>query len=230
MKGKGMKTLIAIMAAAVILNGCTKRPTYAPGEEVIYGSHDKTEALTESTGSAGEVFDERLIKSTAELKMQTPSPDTLHREVIKVSQKYNGHVLLSSKSRTTIRVPVLQFNEAVLDIERLGEVTDRRLEGADVTEEYHDLHIRLENALRTRGRYLKLLDQAGDLGEIFRVERELARVNKTIDYLRGKLESMSHQVYYSRISVTTGKKIKKGVIPYVFSQAYKGVSWLFVRN
>lgn len=225
-----MKTLVTVLLAAVCLIGCGKKGPYAPGEEAIYGNHDNAVLAPTSSDSDVEAIDDRLIKSTAELKMQTTSPDTLHREVIKISQKYNGHLLLSSKSRTTIRVPALHFNDAILDIEQLGEITDRKLEGADVTEEYQDLQIRLENALKTRERYLKLLEQAKGLDEIFRVERELARVDKTIDYLRGKLESMSHQVYFARISVTTGKKINKGVIPYIFSQAFKGVSWLFVRN
>lgn len=144
--------------------------------------------------------------------------------------RYHGYVLNSGEGSTSIRIPALGFNNALDEILMLGEVISREISGEDVTEQYHDLQMRLANAEKTRLRYLELLNKAKDIDEIFRVEKELERINQQIEIYKGKIEKLSHLTAYSTITVNTTPEIKPGPVGYVFEQMYKGVKWLFVRN
>ena len=229
-----MKTLIISLCAAFLITGCASKSPYQSVEESI-DSGRMTAGLTDDQSAAVDMpgessIDRRLMVSTAELRLAAPFPDSIHRQVSRMAGEYEGHVLLSNGSRTEIRVPSSKFFIVVAEIELMGKLINRRISGLDVTEEYYDLRVRLENAMKTRERFLALLAQAQNINEIFRVEKELERINTAIDILKGKMEKLSHQIGYSKITVFTGKQIKPGPIGYIFSSLYKGVSWLFVRN
>ncbi|MEE9554282.1 MAG: DUF4349 domain-containing protein [candidate division Zixibacteria bacterium] len=175
-------------------------------------------------------LDDRLIISSADLEIKTEQSDSLHNKIMDIAANYDGYVLSSGNDISTIRLPAISFKRALDDIEKLGEVIEKKVAGNDVTEQYRDFEIRLENAIKTRGRYLALLEKADDINEILRLEKELERFNGKIESLKGSLERLSHLVYYSTITVKTYEKIKPGPISYAVHRLYSGVKWLFVRN
>jgi hypothetical protein len=79
------------------------------------------------------------------------------------------------------------LNDAIKEISELGKVQGKSLSGQDVTEEYLDFQIRLENAEKSRERYLELLAKAENVEAALKVEKELERLNGTIDLLKGKM-------------------------------------------
>jgi hypothetical protein len=171
---------------------------------------------------------DRLVISSASIHIEAVHEDTVRARVVGLAEKYKGYVLYSGESRTTIRVPATRFYDAIAEIETFGKVTGKDISGQDVTDEYQDLNTRLDNAEKTRLRYLALLDKAENVNEMLSIERELERINGQIESLKGKLARMSEQVEYSSITVSTLKAIRPGPIGYVFYGLYKGVSWLFV--
>jgi hypothetical protein len=104
--------------------------------------------------------DTRLIISSADLKMKSFAPDSLHNQVIDLANRYDGYILNSGKNFTDIRVPGLRYLEAITEIETLGETVEKKITGKDITEGYHDFELRLDNAEKTRLRYLALLERA----------------------------------------------------------------------
>jgi chromosome segregation ATPase len=192
------------------------------------------------TGETGQKFqdrvrydadvDDRLIASTADLEIKTDQSDSLHNRVIRLADKYGGYVLHSGGNETSIRIPSTGFNSAIEDIENLGEVIEKKLSGKDVTEQYSDLETRLDNAEKTRQRYLALLERTKSMDEILRLEKELERLNIQIEVLKGKIERLSHLVQYSTITVKSFKEVEPGPVAYAFYQLYSGVKWLFVRD
>jgi len=122
------------------------------------------------------------------------------------------------------------LNSAVNDISNLGKVTFKNIHGADVTESYLDNKLRLENAEKSRNRYLELLNKAVSVQEILLVERELERLNVTIERLKGQMNRIDHLDEFSTITINLRVKKKPGVLGYVFVGAYEAVKWLFVRN
>ena len=144
--------------------------------------------------------------------------------------KYDGYVSQSSTNYATIRVLSKHFDAAINDLMTFGEVQSKQLSGQDVSDEYIDYEIRLENAIKARERYLVLLDKAENIIEAIMVEKELERLNGTIDLLKGKLEKYDHLEQYSTISVSFKEKKKPGLFGYIGMGIYYPVKWLFVRN
>jgi hypothetical protein len=173
---------------------------------------------------------DRMIVSSATIRIKSMEPDSVHNRVIEYALSCNGYILHSGDGKTTVRVPAACFKPAMANFETLGELLSKEITGKDVTEEFHDLQTRLDNAEKTRQRYLALLDKAKNLEEILRVERELERLNQTIEQLKGKIERLSHIVAYSSITVETTEPTRPGPVGYAFYGLYQGIKWLFVWN
>jgi len=175
---------------------------------------------------------DRLIIYDAYMQLvhDQPDADSLKNFFLKLANKYEGYVLNINGSRAKIRVPSQDLQKAIQDLNIIGKVKDKSITTRDVTSDFYDRTIRLENAQKTRTRYLKLLDKAQNVEEILKVEKELERLNATIDRLKGELNKYSHLVTYSTINVRLNLRDKPGILSYPLIGLYKGVRWLFVRN
>ena len=222
-----------ILAIILLITGCMKKSATIPPEPPAYNIG---QVNVESRASRGEEIElklkspanERMVIRSAYIHLQALEQDTVHAKVIKLAEKYQGYVLSSGSSETVIRIPYARFNEAICEIESFGDVADKNIRGEDISEEYQDLNIRLENAEKTRQRYLILLDKANNVSEMLRIEAELERVNVQIESLKGRIEKLSHLVEHATITVNTSKIIRPGPVGYVFYGMYKGLEWLFV--
>ncbi|MEL7163395.1 MAG: DUF4349 domain-containing protein [Bacteroidota bacterium] len=178
--------------------------------------------------ATGTEQDRKLIYA-AHLVLSAPEPDTVINRIITLAENYGGNIVATDGQQATIRVPVQRFTAALEEVETFGKLKDKRIMGEDVTDEYRDYAIRLDNAERSRQRYLELLDLAKNVEEAITVERELERLNETIDLLKGRLNRLEQLEAYGTISVYVNKKAKLGPLGAIFKGLYSGVRWLFVR-
>ena len=225
---------LLIIFVFLLVQNCSRKPYIHPStpedaeivfpEDVVFSVNgspiESVELEKESTT--------RFVQYEAYITISSSSPDSVHQSVLKLVNNFKGYVLKSEKDMTIIRVPSADFSEVVKEIEKLGIVANKEIKGEDVTEEYHDLTIRLESTKKVRDRYLELLKIANSVESALQVEREIERVNKEIDLITGKLNRLQHLVRFSTISVSTAKEVKPGPIGYIFYGAYKVIKWLFV--
>src|SRR5579864_5927988 len=71
-------------------------------------------------------------------------PKTIDR-IIDVAESLGGHVSGRKDDSVQVRVPSASFREALTKIDALGGVTSRSVSADDVSEEFHDLEVRLTN-------------------------------------------------------------------------------------
>jgi hypothetical protein len=232
-----MKRILLIAIVLTFVAGCARQATRDIStprldlEDAGYYADTRGKGLLfDSMGEkAGELnISRRKVASSARVRLETDQPDTVHNRVIDLAGKYEGYVLLSEDYETTIRIPAIHFTAALAEVETLGELKSKQLTGRDVTEAYLDLQVRLDNAEKTRQRYLALLEKANNISEMLRIEAELERINSNIETLKGKLERMAHLVDFSTISVSTAKQVRPGPLGYIFVGIHKGIKWLFV--
>ena len=136
-------------------------------------------------------FSVRKVMYSMKYLFTSDQPDSIHIKIVQIAKKYNGYIVEQTNDMTTIRIPSKNQIEALSTIEGMGKVSKKELSGKDVTEEYEDLNIKLETLEKARKRYLELLDKAEDVKATLEVEKELERVNKEIDLLKGKLTNIS---------------------------------------
>ncbi|MGD1841483.1 MAG: DUF4349 domain-containing protein [Thermonemataceae bacterium] len=172
---------------------------------------------------------QRII-SSAYLTLVCVSPDSTAKTLETIANKYEGYALELGTQRAVLRVEAESIDAALEEIKQLGEAKNLTRKAEDVTDQYADAQIRLENAEKTRNRYLELLKKAEDVEATLLVEKELQRLTTEIELLKGTIERLEHLSTFATISITLTEKKKKGVLGVVFVGLYEGVKWLFVRN
>jgi hypothetical protein len=84
----------------------------------------------------------------------------------------------------------------------------RSVKAEDVSEEYHDLEVRLSNLRATQKRLQEFLAKSANVTEALTVERELERVAVDIDRIEGRLSFLKARTSFSTISVQFTPKPK----------------------
>ena len=190
--------------------------------DLLLASNDKSFYKTKSI--------ERKVLFSALLSLTVGKPDTANIQIEKIAKKYNGYVNEIGTYRTIIRVKSTNLDSAIKDISRLGKVQNKNISGQDVTDKYLDYQIRLDNAEKSRKRYLELLSKAENVEAALKVEKELERLNEVIDLLKGKMNRINHLSEFSTITINLKEKKKPGLLGYIGLGLYHSVKWLFVRN
>jgi hypothetical protein len=118
-----------------------------------------------------------------------------------LAEKAGGYLSRRDDRSITIRVPAGNFQGVVDEITKLGDVLSRNVVSEDVTAEYRDLEVQLENQLAMRDRFQKLLEKAQKVDEALAIEKELGRVAEEIDRIKGRLKLLADLAQYSTITV-----------------------------
>jgi hypothetical protein len=188
-------------------------------------------SLPPSGGESGS-SESKLVK-TANLYLEVDSyPDAL-KAVEETAARYSGYVSDSAVQQyddrevghVTVRVPEDNFEEAVKDIENVGDLKEENLTLEDVTEEYIDLNARLDNLKHQEQRYLEILDMATTVEDVLKVETQLERIRGDIESLQGTLNYLENQIQYSVIYVQLAEPkevVHESGIGSAFNQAIDG--------
>jgi vacuolar-type H+-ATPase subunit D/Vma8 len=156
--------------------------------------------------------------------------DDQTNQVIEKAKVQGGYMVSSDIDRVTIRIPAEKLNSFMDEMATFGAVESRNIYSQDITDQYADMAMRVENAQKARKRYLELLEQATKVSDILAIEKELERLNGEIERLQGQINSFDKQVQYSSISIYFTEKVKPGPVGYIFVGLYKAVKFLFVRG
>lgn len=223
-KNTCVRPLLLLFPLAFLLAACS--PAYltkAPG----LADYDYA---NEASERAPNITEGRKLIYSAALDLEVAEPDSAVARIVAMTAAYAGFLTRTSTTGATIRVPAARLDAALAEISTLGRVKDKRITGDDVTEAYFDMGIRLDNAEKSRQRYLELLARAQTVEETLLVERELERLTETIDLLKGKRNRLDQLEAYSVINIELVRKAKLGPLGYVVKGAFGVVKWLFVRN
>lgn len=187
-------------------------------------------APTESNQTNSELPKSKKIIYQSDLDLVVQKPDSAIYKIGLIAKQNGGYVSKAGTYQNLIRVKSENLDKAILEISELGDVQRKTISGEDVTDQYIDFEIRLDNAEKSRKRYLELLAKAENVEAALKVEKELERVNQNIDLLKGKMNKIDHLSEYATISVNVKEKKKPGILGYVGLGLYYSVKWLFVRN
>lgn len=99
-----------------------------------------------------------------------------------------------------IRVPASNFEALLRAIEiGNGKILEKNISARDVTDQYVDVAIRLENNKTYLGRYRALLNKANSIKDILEIQEKIRRIEEEIDSRTGRLNYMDDQVRFSTL-------------------------------
>jgi hypothetical protein len=224
------RNFVFLLLALIGLAACSARHTPSSSQAKVRSQ--QSEAFIKSETLDNEKFSkkDRLLVYNAYLDLVAKQPDTLKTTFFALAEKYEGYVQKFSNEIAILKIKAEFLEKSISEIAQLGKLKRRQIVGDDVTENYLDYKIRLENAEKIRNRYLSLLEKTQTIDEIIHVEKELARINTDIDLLKGKIALLDNQIAYATIQVNIQRKVQPSVLGYVFIGVYEGVKRLFVWN
>ena len=242
--------LIVFILVTFAVVGCGSATPYesapaAAHSEVSYGGAQTDAVAVTSTavrrkgvdapGVPGQApapasIDQKLVKN-AVVRIRVRDEDDYEPSVAKVvtiARGLEGYVQNQTRSAVVFKVPSGRLDEALAAVAELGKVTHRDVSAVDVTAQYVDLDIRIENLKRMRVRLQQLLEQGTSVEALLEVEKELGRVTMELEMLEGRMRLLQNQVSFATINVYFEEKVMPGPLGWVFYGGYKAVKWLFV--
>lgn len=194
---------------------------------------DKTKTMSRAEGEQGAqapTADRKLIRNawlTVEVRDDDDFKPTIEK-LSKMAERRKGYVQSESSTGATLLVPTDQLDAVVLEIEKMGKITEREITVVDATAQYVDMEIRIANLVKMRARLTELVNQSTSVEEVLQVERELARVTSELERLEGQLRVLSRNTTYATVNVSLRERVRPGPLGWVFYGGYKAVKWLFV--
>ena len=172
----------------------------------------------------------KMLVYNANIGITVKNSDSTIAQITRIAEEQKGYVVSKSNYQITIRIESEKLDGTVAQVSKLGKLTRKSVSTTDVSDNYADIKIRLDNAEKARTRYLELLAKAENVEAALKVEKELERLNTEIDQLRGQMIKMEHDVRFSTLTVNVNQKQKLGPLGYLFVGIGKGIGWLFVRG
>jgi hypothetical protein len=175
-----------------------------------------------STGSANStaLLDRKLIR-TATMRVETDAVSQRFEEIGNIALSSGGLVFSSSfgndgerqTASITIRVPGDRYEQALVQLRKLGEVREENSNSQDVTEDFTDLSSQLTNLQATERGYLELLGRAGTIDEILVVQDRLQGVRAQIEQTQGRINLLTNQTDLATITVHLTPPVVARAVP-----------------
>lgn len=109
-----------------------------------------------------------------------------------------------------LRIPSSHFGALVSELEIGGGIIlEKNINAKDVTEEFLDLEIRLENNRAYLKRYKELLVQAKSIKDMIDIQEKIRQIELLIDGSLGRMKYLADQVNYSTLTIELTTKPKE---------------------
>lgn len=220
-------TALLILLTTLAVTGCS-----SAGKSADSAVH--TEAAAQSAGASFDGtgrLDGRKLKRNAWMSVEVDDDDDIPVAIDKardMAQAANGYIQSATTRSITMMVPTERAESFLAGLSTLGKVTDKHISVVDVTSQYVDLEIRIDNLEKTRRRLQQLLAQSAKVQDVLEVERELSRVTLELEQLKGQMRTMKRETTYASIRLNIEEELTPGPLGWVFYGSYKAVKWLFV--
>ncbi|MBK8928603.1 MAG: DUF4349 domain-containing protein [Chitinophagaceae bacterium] len=155
-------------------------------------------------------WDKKLVK-TATIKLEVKDvklfnqslPEIVKRNGAYVSNEQNNFNDGFTESTVTIKVPVLQFENLINELNiKESKLIERSINTDDVTTEVVDTRARMEARKEMRLKYLEFLKQSKNMTEALQVQKEINNLQEEIESATARIESLSQQAAYSTVLLT----------------------------
>ncbi|MBL8753595.1 MAG: DUF4349 domain-containing protein [Planctomycetes bacterium] len=144
----------------------------------------------------------RLLIQKGEVRVEVARPDDAAREFQAKVAAWGGYLQQQNGAILVLRLPAAKFDEAFTAAKALGRVLGESRSANDVTEEFVDLGIRIDNARKSRDRLVEILAKAEKVEDILKVEAELRRLTEEIERMEGRKKFLQDQVAMATLQLT----------------------------
>lgn len=143
----------------------------------------------------------RKVHYEGEISLRATQPRQTLEQAVAWTREAGGYVESLNARRVVLQIPAARFRAVYDQMLGLGEVLRKSISARDVTEEYVDVELRLNQARTMRDRLLALIQKTEDRKEKLRLMRELERLSAEIELQEARMARMRTLVEYSRLTL-----------------------------
>ncbi|HUH08161.1 MAG TPA: DUF4349 domain-containing protein [Egibacteraceae bacterium] len=157
------------------------------------------------------VTGDRIIKEgSVSIEVGEGDFDASYARVIEAARRLGGQVVASSSvtsdeggttGSVTVRVPVDRFEDLLIGVGSVGEISSREISAQDVSSEYVDLGSRKRHLQAQEAFYLELLGRAAGVSDAIAVQQQLDGIQSQIEQIQGRLNWLAERSAYSTLTV-----------------------------
>lgn len=162
------------------------------------GRQGKLSEATEPTLTAA--AGERMRIYQGSITVEVARRDDATAQFLSRVKEWGGYLSQQENDQLTVRIPAGRFDEAFSWLRGLGRVRSESKQASDVTDQYLDLGIRLDNAKKSRERLLVLLAKAEKVEDMLKIEEQLRRLTEEIERFEGQMKRLQDQVALATIT------------------------------
>jgi len=165
-------------------------------------------------------FDRQIVKE-GHIRFESSEPDSTASSVKRAVKRFNGRIVNEEKEifqirrgekeisyRMDVKIPSNRLDAFLNELDKIaGNYDFKNLRSRDVTRRHTDLQARLKAKKALQARLTELLQQARNVDEIIRLEKELARLQAEIESLEGQLRYLNDKVAYAKLHIEFYKRI-----------------------
>ncbi len=145
-------------------------------------------------------------------------------QIQEVVEKRGGYIDSLTNTTVVVRIPGNDFEAVMDELAALGDLLNRWVRAEDVTDQFTDLRARLEVALKSRERLLRLLDKTENVAERLRILQEIKRLSEQIDTIDSSLAAIRNLVDYFTITIDLvpileNERVDTGLSPFAWVRA-----------
>ena len=221
----------AFTAAAFLTLGCSIAPR--GGGPVVGGAVHLPGQPTPVVGPLHIQAPDRMLVRRGDLSevVEDLTPPLVRAH--NLTSSLGGYIASESRDdrsvNVSLRVPEPKLNIALDSLSQLGTVTSRSVSSQDVTEESIDVEARLQSLMAERDQLRALLGHATAIGDVFTIDREIARVQGEIDSLQHRLEHLRSASALAELNAEFKKRREPGPVAAFFGAVGRGIGRLFVK-
>ena len=206
-----MKRIMIFFSFIIIFSGtsCKNRADYS--EAMVSSDMALPPEATEKSLNQEQtpVSDRRIIKE-GEISFETTDNNETRNLINKSVKEFKAYISQDNvtdlkyriENRITIRVPSENFEALLTKItESAKELDSRNISATDVTEEYVDIESRLKTKKELENRYKTLLNKAGTVEEILKIEKQIGDLRTEIESIEGRFKYLNDRISYSTLTI-----------------------------
>jgi len=145
---------------------------------------------------------ERMLIYSGSVTVEVARVEDAIAEFLGKVGEWGGYLSRQRGTTLSVRVPADRFDTAFEFLRTMGRLLQESREANDVTEEFMDLGIRLDNAKRSRERLLELLAKADKVEDMLKIEEQLRRLTEEIERMEGRRRFLADQVAMATLQAT----------------------------
>lgn len=212
----GWKTIIVLICLMVLgFTACSSMKSneaanVGSSKDLAYtqeGEADRSLAPTEDGGATAQ--EPRKVIFTANARLQVDNPKEVYDAIVSDVKAQKGYISYSQQSErehgiiihVTVRIPSSKLEAFLTSLQNYGKVLNQEIGSEEITKQYFDTKARLDNAIKQKDQYEKILLKAEKIEDILAVQREIDAVQERIEIHRGQIELWDQLVDFSTATI-----------------------------